>query len=286
MEIIIGFIGTVFRSLFLLVLFVLKRLWRIALETALKAKNWYHSMKSMWLRGKISQISRKKKIFIYGYPQAGKTTFMASLVKYLRDNDGTTLRPNPVNNPEGAKLIEKWLEALDSGSFPEKATDDNYWERVEIEYRKSDEEKNRAYVFQEIAGETAIRFDPTHDKHHQIDQTAQDFLIDSNGVLIIAAATPDVTEEKYRLSYFLELLYRLSYDRPILFLLTKFDKVSTTDTPAKIAKVHYRNSIDLLASDRKSELLKFGLSLTSDGKVDGPSSKDDIKDVLSWMERL
>ncbi len=162
-----------------------------------------------------------------------------------------------------------------------------FWQKVQIEYHKSNTPEKRDFCFQEVAGETSELFDPTNDRHHALSEEMKGFLLDSNGVLIVASAKPDSTSEKEVINDFLELLYRSSYDRPILFLLTKFDEVSANfANEVEAAKSIYTNAIGLLSQDSKSSLLPFSIGTVIDGQIAQNMSGTHIPPLLEWMEGI
>lgn len=248
--------------------------------------NWFLSMKSMRLRGLFAAHNKSKKVFIFGSPHAGKSTLLACLVHYLSNSEGYTFRRDPDLNAEGVKVIEELSKALDAGDFPP-PTRPGFWQRVLFEYHKGESLQKLSYNFQEIAGEMAEVFDPSNSRHHEMNQELKGFLLNSNGTIIIASAKPETTNEKEVLNNFLELLYRRGYNRPILFILSKFDEVSADySDEVQAARAIYTNSIKLLERDSNSSLLGFSVGTVMDGKILENLSGQNMPDILEWLEGI
>lgn len=234
----------------------------------------------------VARISNRKNVFIFGAPDAGKSTMLASLIRYISNNAFYEYRRDPVANPDGVKVIRAMNEAAERGGFPDKTLPDVCSE-VKIQYRRRDKSDTQCFFFQEIPGEKVVRFDPVNEEHKQIDGCTQDFFLSSVGAIIVASSQPEYHKEKEAINDFLEWLYRTKYNRPILFLLTKYDLISNSfNNEVQAANAIYRNSIGLLACDNTSTVLPFSVGTVEDDKITQNQINDFVPPLIKWLESL
>lgn len=264
---------------------IVSAFWVIGFAKDLHRK-YEASMKGMWLGRARAPLKSGRSIFIFGAPHAGKSTFLACLLYYIASEGRRTLRRDPLTNREGVVVIRELLMSMDQGKFPEQ-TEMGFWQDLKIEYNSGISDELRKFSFQEIAGETAILFDPTHERHQSISDELRKYLLNSNAVLIVASSTPESPVEKEAINDFLELLYRRKYNRPILFLLTKFDEINSIyENEVSAAKALYPAAVNILSKDEKSELLPFSVGLVSDGSFSKNGSATYLEPVIEWMEAI
>jgi GTPase SAR1 family protein len=260
---------------------------------------WSMSFKSMKSKGFLTNLSKQKKIFVYGAQHAGKTTFIASMFEHLSKSKTYLARRDGTTNAEGVKLIRKFRRKLREGSFPG-STQDGYFEKIDFDLTHRATNAKRNYSIHEIAGETAIKLDPTHDEHASVSQELKESLMNSAGMLIVASSTPentsDLLDEVDSVYEFLELLERYQYNRPILFLLTKYDIVSSQyESSVHAAQEIYTDAVNLLHEMPKSSILDFSVGEVeaqneSDGtetyRIVSVSDGSKIEEFIEWMETL
>lgn len=263
----------------------IKSLTELLLRVIKYSKVWFMSLESMRFRKHLSKVGNSKKVFIFGAPHAGKSTVLACFLHYLSKSDFYSLRRDPVKNPEGVRLIRDMLYSLENNNFPDQ-TELGFFQNIVVEIEKPNSESTKI-VFQEISGETVEKFDPTHKDHKNLDKNQSSFLLDSNGVLIIASSSPKTSNEKESLNDFLELLYRKKYNRPILFMLTKCDFVANSYSNEVMAsQAIYKNSIDLLFKDSQSSLIPFSVGEVANGKIVENRSGEFMPNFIQWLERI
>ncbi len=59
-----------------------------------------------------------KKVFIFGLPKSGKSTLLASIIKYIDSGSESTLRRDPLNNAQSVALMRKLIQSFYSNKFP------------------------------------------------------------------------------------------------------------------------------------------------------------------------
>lgn len=262
-------------------------------------ERWKMSFKSMRAKGMLSSLNKQKRIFVYGAQHAGKTTLIASLFEHLSGSKTYLARRDASQNPEGVKLIRKFRKRIREGKFPD-STQDGYFGDINFDLFNRGSNTSRRYVIQEIAGETAVKFDPTHEEHRSISVGLKDSLMNSSGILIVASSDPEnITEQLDEIESvydFLELLERYKYNRPILLILTKYDLVQNHYINCvQAAQDLYADAVSLLSEMPKTSIQEFSVgSVTSetdhDGsevkKIEGTSYGAHIDNLLRWMEGL
>lgn len=230
--------------------------------------------------------AKEKRLFIFGMPHAGKSTMTAALVKYLNTEDEFTFRRDPVSNKYGVKVIRDWAKDYNNGSFPLQTPKDEYTKLL-LEYQRDGEEKPNRLVIYEIAGEDVIKFDPTHDQHNSIPLELTEFLRDSKGIIILASSQPDRHDEPEVVQDFIELLLRKKLNKPICFILTKYDLIENDhENHIQAAKETYNGAIKLLKQYDQSSVLAFSVGNVSDNKITKDKSLKYSSKILNWIESI
>jgi len=226
------------------------------------------------------------KIFVFGLPHSGKSTLTAALIKFLDTDNNYIFRRDPIKNPKGVLVIRDWIQNFYNGEFPLQ-TPENEFTKINIEYQTIKNNKLNKLSLYEIAGEDVIKFDPTHNEHNNIPPELVNFLKESNGTIITASCEPDRADEEEVIRDFLEYLFRSNYNKPIYFILTKYDL-------AEKGFQHHKNAIrtiyskvgKLLTSYNNSYVFAFSVGQVDNNKIINDKSSEYIKKIFTVINEI
>jgi GTPase SAR1 family protein len=226
----------------------------------------------------------EKSFFIFGLPKAGKSTVLSALVRYIINNPNLIFRRDPINNTKGMAVFRQWNMAYADQEFPLQTPADEYV-KLHIEYQKGNGEPIKRILMYEIAGEDVIKMEPTHQSHENFSLEFKKFLLQSNGIIIIASSLPIRRDEEEVVNDFIEYLLRNNIRIPICFILTKYDLIKNDYIDyIKASHDKYRGAIELLKNYKKSEVFHFSMGNIENNKIIKDESSKYISIILKWIE--
>ncbi|WP_417526909.1 hypothetical protein [Marinomonas shanghaiensis] len=266
------------------------------------------------LRRKVKELEKEfkgekeiryneRKIFIFGAPHSGKSTFTSELINYIDLHKDFILRRDPINNKNGVIQISEWCDNHQCGKFPLQTQSDTII-KINIEFLEKEIEGLNRIVLYEISGEKTMLFDPVHDDSVMSgsENTATEiielkkFLEESDCVMIFASSKPDSTEEKNRILNFLELVDRTYPKKPICLILTKFDLIrGDYKNPSKAIKDLYYSTAEILFSKDNSIVFDFSVGVVgvrkisedeSENYISKNQSEDYLEDIFDYMRTI
>lgn len=246
-----------------------------------------NTFKNLRAHGIVASTLKKKQIFVFGAPHAGKSTLLASLLYHISHDDKYVLRRNPLKNKEGVVLIKELLNNIENGDYPQ-PTPPEFWQEIVFEYENRTNAEKRSFSFHEIAGETVEKFDPTHSQHSSISKSLKNTLLHSSAVMLVASLAPEKPSERDSLIDFVELLLRSNYKKPILFVATKFDKVQSEkiEKPIRIANRSYRDVLRLLLGYGPAGFIAYTVGGETEDKVCKQAISVSAPQLMKWLEQL
>lgn len=230
---------------------------------------------------------KRRSIFVFGPPQAGKSTLLAALIAHVNITDGVALRRDPIKNKDGVAVIRRLLGNVEENKFPLQTPESQYV-KVRFGFEDLSKKSSTYFEFFEIAGEDTMRFDPLNPDHDNIPDDLQKFLDASHGIMLVAPSVPATQDERESFSDFLEVLRERGYRGKLALVLTKYDMAAASfSSEVEAAKAIYRSTVDLLYTLPNTEIFSFSAAPSGDENLKpNYKSATGCSDIMEWLARL
>ena len=201
-------------------------------------------------------------ILIYGGIGSGKSTIIAALSLYLIFTEGLPFLNNDQINSQSINNFNNLLIRFKNNRFPIKTIEDSFI-RLDLDLTKKHLNENFGFSFFEASGEGLIKIDPINERREDSEEILLNWVDLSDIIFIVAPSESNDMTNFYLHSFINNLLFQGITNKPIGFILSKYDLIESTYPNHKdFGTLYYKSSIDLLDSNQftnKRKIFPFSI---------------------------